>query len=123
MASPAAHTGRCAGRRGARRGGGPVSQAASERGRVRGPSAAAGRGLVSGAFWLAAVAFIAALVISAPSWIPIAFGDVGDVLSGLAVVVAVALFFVIPAVVLGFTGPRPGNAALRRRMLVLDDRG
>ncbi|ONI91250.1 hypothetical protein ALI22I_09255 [Saccharothrix sp. ALI-22-I] len=80
-------------------------------------------GLVSGACLLAGLAVLTLTVLSTPWWIVDMFRPVQGVGGLLIALFALLIVLGLPAVVALPAGIRPGNAALRRRVLAMDGEG
>lgn len=84
-------------------------------------------GVVSGALLVAGSATLALLVASTPDWFRVTVDAVAGTTSGVLAVIVVGvcvlMLFGFPLAVCLLTAARPGNAALRRRVLVVDRHG
>lgn len=80
-------------------------------------------GLVSGLVFVVCLALLGFLVLTAPWSVGSVFRVVDGVGSFLGALFAAAVVLGIPATVALLAGIRPGNAALRRRVLAMDDEG
>ncbi|CAM4074039.1 hypothetical protein KIPE111705_39190 [Kibdelosporangium persicum] len=78
---------------------------------------------MSGVLLVAALGLLAFMVPASPWWIIPMFESVDGVGSFLITLFAVLLVLGLPAMVAVLAGIRPGNAALRRRVLAMDDAG
>ena len=78
-------------------------------------------GLVSGSALVAAVAAAVLVVVTAPFWLVPMARDVHDVETAFVAVFAALLVVGLPCGIAVIAGVRPGNAALRRRVLAIDD--
>ena len=77
--------------------------------------------LLSGASLVAAVAAAVLVIVSAPVWIASVARDVHDVETAFAAIFGGLLFVAVPCSIAIVAGSRPGNVALRRRVLAIDD--
>ncbi|KMS77352.1 hypothetical protein ACM01_01655 [Streptomyces viridochromogenes] len=80
-------------------------------------------GLLSGVLLIASLGWLGFLVPTSPWWITEVFRPVDDLGSFLGALFAAVLLVGLPGMVAVLAGIRPGNAALRRRVLAMDGEG
>lgn len=80
-------------------------------------------GVLSGVLLIASLGWLVFVVLTIPWWIAAVFRSVNGVGSFLVALFAAVLWLGLPGMVAVLAGIRPGNAALRRRVLAMDSEG
>lgn len=80
-------------------------------------------GLFSGVLLIVSLGCLVLLILATPWWIPTVFEPVNDLGTFLLALFSLILILGLPAMAAVLAGVRPGNVALRRRVLAMDDEG